>query len=282
MIAMKYSIPVFALAIIFSACNTEGVKKEENGPQITTETEHHVDSLELDLPIADQVKLDNGIEIQWIEKTEGDAIQVGDVVMIDYKVRLKDSTIIDGNHLLNKRAFPYMVGFGLQPKGWDIALSKLRVGDFARIKIPAALARGSHEVKNLIPKDSDNYLTIRVLSKKAPNREIDGNKVWIIEQNLEQKVKFDETNQITFHSTISSPSSPFYYNSFNGEEPFTLRLEDNGTIPGLKKALINAKRGDRLFIYVPASEGYDSKGYLNLVKPNEPLFYNLLVMEVKS
>lgn len=279
---MKYSIPVFALAIIFSACNTEGVKKEENGPQITTETEHHVDSLELDLPIADQVKLDNGIEIQWIEKTEGDAIQVGDVVMIDYKVRLKDSTIIDGNHLLNKRAFPYMVGFGLQPKGWDIALSKLRVGDFARIKIPAALARGSREVKNLIPKDSDNYLTIRVLSKKAPNREIDGNKVWIIEQNLEQKVKFDETNQITFHSTISSPSSPFYYNSFNGEEPFTLRLEDNGTIPGLKKALINAKRGDRLFIYVPASEGYDSKGYLNLVKPNEPLFYNLLVMEVKS
>lgn len=279
---MKYSIPVFALAIIFSACNTEGVKKEENGPQITTETEHHVDSLELDLPIADQVKLDNGIEIQWIEKTEGDAIQVGDVVMIDYKVRLKDSTIIDGNHLLNKRAFPYMVGFGLQPKGWDIALSKLRVGDFARIKIPAALARGSREVKNLIPKDSDNYLTIRVLSKKAPDREIDGNKVWIIEQNLEQKVKFDETNQITFHSTISSPSSPFYYNSFNGEEPFTLRLEDNGTIPGLKKALINAKRGDRLFIYVPASEGYDSKGYLNLVKPNEPLFYNLLVMEVKS
>lgn len=282
MIAMKYSISVFALVLILSACNTEGVKKEENGPQITTETEHHVDSLELDLPIADQVKLDNGIEIQWIEKTEGDAIQVGDVVMIDYKVRLKDSTIIDGNHLLNKRAFPYMVGFGLQPKGWDIALSKLRVGDFARIKIPAALARGSREVKNLIPKDSDNYLTIRVLSKKAPDREIDGNKVWIIEQNLEQKVKFDETNQITFHSTISSPSSPFYYNSFNGEEPFKLRLEDNGTIPGLKKALINAKRGDRLFIYVPASEGYDSKGYLNLVKPNEPLFYNLLVMEVKS
>lgn len=279
---MKYSISVFALVLILSACNTEGVKKEENGPQITTETEHHVDSLELDLPIADQVKLDNGIEIQWIEKTEGDAIQVGDVVMIDYKVRLKDSTIIDGNHLLNKRAFPYMVGFGLQPKGWDIALSKLRVGDFARIKIPAALARGSREVKNLIPKDSDNYLTIRVLSKKAPDREIDGNKVWIIEQNLEQKVKFDETNQITFHSTISSPSSPFYYNSFNGEEPFKLRLEDNGTIPGLKKALINAKRGDRLFIYVPASEGYDSKGYLNLVKPNEPLFYNLLVMEVKS
>lgn len=281
---MKSSIQLFAVGILFlsTACKTEGVKKTENGPKITTDNELKVDSLEMDLPVTNQVKLDNGIEIQWIEKTEGESIQVGDVIMIDYKVRLKDSTIIDGNHLLNKRSFPFMVGFGLQPKGWDIALAQLKVGDFARIKIPSELARGAKEVKNLIPKNSENYLTIRVLSKRKPDREIDGNKVWIIEQNLEQKEKFNETNQIVFHSTISSPSSPFYYNSFNGEEPFQLRLEDNGTIPGLKKALINAKRGDRLFVYVPASEGYDTKGYLNLVKANEPLFYNLLVMEVQK
>jgi FKBP-type peptidyl-prolyl cis-trans isomerase len=35
-----------------------------------------------------------------------------------------------------------------------------------------------------------------------------------------------------------------------------------------------------MYIVVPASEAYGTKGYLNLVKPNEDLFYNVLVMDV--
>jgi FKBP-type peptidyl-prolyl cis-trans isomerase len=51
-------------------------------------------------------------------------------------------------------------------------------------------------------------------------------------------------------------------------------------VPGLKKALINCKKFDRLFIVVPPEEAYGSKGYLDLVKPNETVFYNVLVVDV--
>jgi FKBP-type peptidyl-prolyl cis-trans isomerase len=49
----------------------------------------------------------------------------------------------------------------------------------------------------------------------------------------------------------------------------------------LKKALTNAKKSDRLYIYVPSEQAYGNKGYLDIVQPNEPLFYNVLVMDVQ-
>lgn len=271
---------LFISSLLITSCKTEGVKK---GPDAAVDQEkpmQRVDSLELDLPAQDQLKLDNGIEIVWLQKSSGELIKPGDVIMIDYKVRLQDSTVIDGNHLLNKLALPYIVGFGFQPKGWDLALAHMRAGDFARIKLPAAFARGKKGVKNLIPKNADNYLTIRILSKRKPDREIDGTKVWILEENKTNKELFNENNTVVFHTTISSQSSPFYFNSYANQQPFELKLEDNGTVPGLKKALINAKKGDRMFILVPSEEAYGAKGYLNIVKPNEDLFYNLLVMDI--
>lgn len=267
-------------ALFLTACKTEGVKKGGNNSENKTDTEQRIDSLEMDLPVQDHLKLDNGIEIVWLEKSERETIKKGDVVMIDYKVRLQDSTIIDGNHLLNKSSLPYIVGFGFQPKGWDLAFEHLKIGDFARIKLPSEFARGKKGVEGLIPDNADNFLTIRIISKRKPNHEVDGTKIWLLEENKKNKVIFGENNTIVFHTTISSPSSPFYYNSFAKNQPFELKLEDQGTIPGLKKALINAKKGDRMFILVPSREAYGSKGYLNIVKPNEDLFYNLMVMDV--
>lgn len=268
----------FSLTTALVACKTEGVDKSK---ETIEKIEPRVDSLELNLPVHSHLTLDNGIEIVWLEKpADGEAIKAGDVVMIDYKVRLADSTIIDGNHLLNKPNLPFIVGYGLQPKGWDIAFKHLHVGDFARIKLPSEFARGKKGIENLVPQDADNYLTVRIISKREPSREIDGNKVWIFEENVRNKKKFNENNKIIFHTTISSESNPFYFNSYANQQPFELRLTDNGVVPGLKKALINAKKGDRMFITVPADQAYGSKGYLNIVKPNESLLYNVLVMDI--
>lgn len=272
---------LFISFLLVSSCKPEGVKKGTDAiTKDDNEITPRVDSLEMDLPVQEHMKLENGIEIVWLEKSNGEPIKDGDVVMIDYKVRLKDSTIIDGNHLLNKTSLPYIVGFGFQPKGWDIAFRHLKIGDFVRIKLPSEFARGKKGVKNLIPDNADNFLTVRILSRKKPTREVDGVKIWLLEENPKYKTLFGEDNTIIFHTSISSPSSPFYYNSFAKNQPFELKLEDQGTVPGLKKALINAKKGDRMFILVPSGEAYGTKGYLDIVKPGEDLFYNLFVMDV--
>jgi FKBP-type peptidyl-prolyl cis-trans isomerase len=253
------------------------VKKDSNDSE-----KGYVSPLSKNLTVSDSLKTPEGIVIRWFKHGKGATLKRGSVYYIDYKVFLDKGDIIDGNHLLKKDSIPFPIGFQMQGKGWDLALSKLRSGDYVEIFLPSKLARGDKEIKGLIPANSNNTIKIHILSKMPPTRTVDGNKVWLFEENKESKLLFDENEKIIFHTMNSTPSNPRYVNTFRDNKPFEMRLADYGTIPGLKKALINAKTSDRMFIYVPSSEAYGNKGYLDVVKPNEDLFFNVMVMEVSK
>ena len=242
----------------------------------------YVSPLNKNSAVADSIKTPDGIVIRWFKHGKGSTLKRGSVYFIDYKVTLDNGEIIDGNHLLKKDSIPFPIGFQMQGEGWDLALSKLRSGDYVEIFLPSKLARGDKEIKGLIPANSNNTIKIHVLSKMNPTRVVDGNKVWVFEENKKNKLLFDENELITFHTMTSTPSNPRYVNTFRDNKPFELRLADYGTIPGLKKALINAKTSDRMFIYVPSAQAYGSNGYLDVVKPNEDLLFNIMVMDVSK
>ncbi len=269
-------IAILILPFVLLACSTEAVKEKK----AIKKTQVSKNTLDQEHKIVDQKKLDNGISISWFKEGSGEQIKTGDLVMIDYKVKLKDGSVVDGNHLIKKPSFPFLVGFNMQTKGWDIAIQELKVGDFAEIIIPSPLARGEKGIEGLIPPNADNILIIRVLSKRSPDRVVEGTKVWILEENKKNKTKFAENNSILFHAIASSPSKPMYVNTFRSNQPFSFKTGDYGLVPGLRKALINAKKSDRLYILVPSKEAYGADGYLDLVKPNEDVFYNILVMDV--
>lgn len=274
---MKQLLVLISLVIISFSCSTEAVKKEK--PQIKV-SEKKDYSLDKDHKVLDTKLFDNGLMIEWFEKGEGQKVKNGDLILIDYKVRLKNGDIVDGNHLINKEVFPFMVGFNLQTPGWDLALAEMSVGDFARVKIPSHLARGEKGIEGLIPPNADNFLTIRIISIEKPNRVVDGNRVYLIEENAKNKEKFGEGKEIVFHAMVSTPTNPLYVNTFRTNQPFTFKLGDQGLVPGLRKALINAKTSDRMYVVIPAQEAYGDKGYLNIIKPGEDLFYNIFVMDV--
>lgn len=277
----KYLIPI--TIVFISACSVDGVKEEPVIEKSTVVSEDHVESvLDSEQNVADSKKLKNGISIKWFEHGSGDQLNNGDCIEIDYKVQLEDGKVVDGNHLLKKESMPFVIGFGMQTEGWDIALQEMKVGDFAEIFIPSGLARGEKGIKDLIPPNADNVLRIRILKNVKPTREVDGNKVWLFEENQANKDVFGENKEIEFHCMVSTKSHPRYVNTFAENNPFKLRLEDNGLVPGLKKALINAKKSDRMFILVPSSEAYGSKGYQDVVKPGEDILYNVLVMDVRA
>lgn len=266
--------------IALASCDTSGVeqKKVDEKPLVQKKADNY--SLDKDHEVQTTKNFDNGLMIEWFERGDGESIKAGDLISIDYKVRLKDGSVVDGNHLLKMESLPFMVGYNMQTKGWDIALEEMKVGDFARIKIPSHLARGEKGVNGLIPPNADNFLTIRILSKIMPDRVVDGTKVWILEENKNNKEKFGEGYSVSFHAMASSPSSALFANTFRTNQPFVFSLGDQGIVPGLRKALINAKTSDRLYILVPASDAYADKGYMDFVKPGEDVFYNILVMEV--
>jgi len=283
--------------LVVSCEGVSGVKPDSKRQQthavhdekVKSENENIVQPISSDLKKVERTEqFKNGVSITWIEEGKGEGINDGDVVLIDFKVTLKDGKVIDGNHLLKKKAIPFMVGFNMQTKGWDFAFKKLKVGDYVNIKIPGNLARGEQGIKKegesgwFVPPNAENFLTVQIVEKMKPAREVDGVKVWVFEENKKNKEVFEEGKAIEFHTMISAKSNPYYYNSYRERDPYTMYISDKGIVPGLKKALLGAKKADRMLVFVPADQGYGDKGLLGMVKPNEDLFYNILVLDVRG
>lgn len=281
---MRKLVIYSAVLLIASSC-VSGIEKEAASLEENVDNKTTLDStsvIDSEQDVTDEKKLSNGITIKWFEHGDGELLIDGSCVNIDYKVQLDDGNVVDGNHLINKPTIPFVVGFGMQTEGWDIALKELKVGDFAEILIPSELARGEKGIKDLIPPNADNIVRIRVLSERKPTRSIDGSKVWVFESNPNMSSEFGESNEIVFHCMASTPTKSFYINTFWDNKPFELRMKDAGLVPGLKKALVGAKRSDRMYVLVPSSEAYGNKGYQDMVKPGEDILYNILVMDVRE
>lgn len=276
---MKFFI--FLLVPVLIACKTEGVKDDVSQEVSTKKTTIEKSNNLKTKKIKKAVTIENGIKLTYFELGKGEQIQDKDVIQIDYEVYLKNGTFVDGNKLLNKPWLPFIVGFEMQTPGWDIALKKMNVGDFVEIFLPSKMARGEVGIKDLIPPNSDNIIRIKILGKIKPTREVDGTKVWVLEENKLEKVKATTENIVDFHYMVSTPSNPKYDISYRKNLPYSLKFTDFGIVKGLKKALINAKKSDKTWVLIPPSQAYGSKGLLDLVKPNEYVFYDLFVMDVR-
>ena len=130
--------------------------------------------------------LDNGIVVKWIFNNGGRKIRKGDMVLLEYRLALKDGSIIDGNNKLNLPFLPFVLGYNMQTPGWDIGISELSTGDYAKIEIPAELAYGSKGIKDVIPPNSVNWLYVKVLSFVSPGINEDGVTSWKLKEGTEK------------------------------------------------------------------------------------------------
>jgi FKBP-type peptidyl-prolyl cis-trans isomerase len=114
-----------------------------------------------------------------------------------------------------------------------------------------------------------------------PTAVVDGVKIWKLEESPEKdKVTINEKSEVAIHYFVGTKSNPRYDNSYQRGVPFQFGMSDNGLVPGLKKAMFQRNMFDKLWILVPAKEAYGSKGMVDLVKPNEDLFYDIFIMDV--
>lgn len=280
------------LLAVVTACSTEGVEKtndtekqgqvEQPTKRVGTDVK---DSTKIDLDqefdVVDEMSLSNGMKIKWFKHGEGAVVKDGDMINLDYRVYLEDGKLIDANSMKNLESVPFMVGFQMQPS-WDIALRELRLGDHVEVFIPYQLARGDKEIKGVLPAKSNNIVKLHILGLKEPDREVDGTRIWMFAQSDRETEVFGPNKRMAFHAYISSPSSPLYYDSQRLNNPFNYGYDEPGLVPGLRKALNNAKKADMMLVHVPSDQAYGNQGYLDYVKPGEDLFYRIFVMEVKD
>lgn len=284
---MKQTLYLLSIFIFFS-CAPEGVKKNKLAEDEITNTkskkEQEAELAKLSLKPIKQIgekKLKNGIKMTYFVHGSGPKFNKGEVAQINYEVLLKDGNLIDGNKLLNKDWLPFLVGFNMQTPGWEIAFKELRVGDFVEIYLPGPMARGKMEIKGLFPANSENIIRIKIVGKLNPTKVVDGTKIYLLEENKSNTKKATETSEIDFHYYVGSESNPRYDISYKRNQPYLFKFSDFGIVKGLKKALINAKKSDKMWVVIPPAEAYGSKGLMELVKPNEYVFYDIFIMDVR-
>lgn len=252
----------------------EAVSAEEINEEIVVKKEKTPEKA------SDTLRLNNGIVITYFKKGSGEKLKRGEMIKIDYRAKLEDGTIYDGNHLVKKKSIPFLVGWNQQTTGWDLALQELRVGDDVDVFLPSNLARGEKGIEGIVPPNANNILSIRVLERFEPTKIVDGIEIWKYDELKEPGDSIDFKDEVTINYWVSSESNPRYDNSYQRGRAFRLIMGDGNIVPGLYKALHFGREGDRLMIKIPAPEAYGSKGLQPLVKPNESIFYDLQIAEV--
>lgn len=225
-------------------------------------------------------KLENGILIKWIKRGSGAKLQKGEMALIDYRLALPDGKIIDGNNRIELPFIPFVVGYSMQTPGWDLSFTELRTGDFVKIEIPAALAYGSKGIKNLIAPNSDNWLYVKVISKVQPSIDSDGIRSWRLAKGEPFDLASASEKEIAYEFMASTPSRS---NAINARK-FPLRYipGQKTVVPGLRKILKNALKGERYYIILSPSQAYGKKGYSNVIGPNETVFFLVDILGVRS
>lgn len=225
----------------------------------------------------DQLEMSNGLRIFWSRRSRSRKLEMGDVVQVDYRLTLTNGAIIDGTNKLNRATIPFIIGYNMQMKGWDLALNQMAVGDIAKVEIPASLAYGKKGLGSLIPPNSTIWLFIQIHGLMAPSENRNGIKVWEIQKG---SYSGNSNNKVVFDMIVSTPSKANAINTFN-KSPISYP-EDMEFIPtGLSKVLKKAKEGGQLFVTLSSEMAYGSKGYKDLIRPNENVFYNLKILKTE-
>ncbi len=278
---MKNILILVVVAFLFSCESTNPVENNVQLKQFDkndkrTSAERILDEKK---PVVSEKTLENGIKIKWLEHGKGSKLISGEVYQLNYKLSLSNGKVLDGNHKLRRTMLPYLFGFQMQTPGWDLAMAELNEGDFAEIIIPGKFAYGKKGIPGLIPPNAENVLRLKIGTRLQPEI-IQGVKVWTLQKAADKTESVKEKSIVSFHYFVGTKSNPKYDNSYKKNAPFTIGMKDRALVPGLALGLANRSMFDKLWILVPASQAYGSRGMANLVAPNEDIFYDIVIVDI--
>lgn len=283
---------LFALTLILFACN-DTVKNKKDTKQITkastqdlTELDTSVEGSKKNLinfekgKVDKTKKLSSGIVLKWIERGNGPGFKSGEMALIDYRLGTPDGKIIDGNNRIELPFIPFVVGYSMQTPGWDLAFAHLKVGDFVKIEIPAALAYGAKGIKDVLAPNTPNWLYVKVLSKIKPSIDSDGIRAWKLADGQPFTLEEGGAKEIAYEYVASTPNKA---NAIVARKfPQRYVVGQKTAVPGLRKILKNALQGERYYLILQPEQAYGSKGYGKSIGANEPVFFLLDVVGVRS
>ncbi|MBP9153076.1 MAG: FKBP-type peptidyl-prolyl cis-trans isomerase [Flavobacteriales bacterium] len=112
----------------------------------------------------DTISTGTGLKYIRLNKTSGTPVTSGTTVAVHYTGYLLDGTVFDSS-ISRGEPISFPIGVGRVIKGWDEGISLLKVGEKARLIIPAQLAYGDRATGS-IPAGSTLIFDVELVSVK--------------------------------------------------------------------------------------------------------------------
>jgi len=223
---------------------------------------------------------ENGLRIEWTEKSTEDPILLNDVVMVNYKARVAGGEQYDSNEELGV-PIPLKTNIGMMIEGWETGLLKMNIGDKGRIMIPNKQAYGENGYSTIVPPKADLIIDIEIVERIIPVELKEGVKVykWKINEGGKTPKKDDHIVFDYFAYTMGKDGH-LYDNSFKDSQPFSFVFENDNVVDGLHQGMSKIKSGENAFIEIPAKLAYGKTGLQDLVPKNTSIVYDVRISNI--
>ena len=110
--------------------------------------------------------MSESVKIETLAEGMGRSPATGDTVVVHYTGWLENGTQFDSSRDRNE-PFEFILGRGQVIKGWDEGVATMRVGQKAKLTIPAALGYGPRGAGGVIPPNATLIFEVELLDVRS-------------------------------------------------------------------------------------------------------------------
>jgi FKBP-type peptidyl-prolyl cis-trans isomerase len=230
----------------------------------------------------------SGLAYAIVKPGKGTMLIPGMRVKIHYTGYFEDMTPFDSSHDRNE-PLEFILGKGMVVRGWEEGISKLRVGDMARLWIPYNLAYGETG-RGPIPPASNLIFDVEVLQAEEVKRPQPYNVAGKDTVALESGLKFivvregygtypQEGQIVEVDYTGYLMNGNIFDSSVERGLPFRFILGRGQVIQGWDEGIALMKKGARFRFIVPSDLAYGERA-IGPVPSNATLIFDVELLDI--
>lgn len=219
---------------------------------------------------------DDEIVVTDVAAGDGEVIQAGDALRVEYTGMLADGTVFDSTDDTGEE-FIFTFGIGQVIEGWDVGLEGIREGGTRRLEIPSHMAFGQRGRCR-----SDGTCPV------APNTDVvyEVTVVDIFDEVLTEDTiigegELAEAGDIVFVDYVGQlQNGDVFDSSLPQTAPYQFQLGAGNVIPGWDLGIGGMKEGGRRILTIPPSLAYGALGYPPSIPRYAVLIFTIDLVEV--
>ncbi len=242
----------------------------------------------------DTIKFKSGLKKILVKNSDGKLAKPYEEVRMrftGYVYSTKGYPQVFESSKTNSKEAVFQLGIGRMVRGIDEGIATMRVGEKATFIVPPYLGFGDKAAGKILP-NTTLYFDIELVSAESPFlKPLTSDTVFLadsIKIILSQKAEGNVINEediVTFHykAYYKNDAGEFvvYDNSFEREQPITIRPGSGSGFPGIEEVLKNLKNNEKATVVIP-NKIANSRRKVPVLKGNKPAYYDVYILNTFS